>query len=175
MACGKVFLCGVCDGKETAPGCGDILVRMEHHGSIRSKELRCRKCDVRAATNAPRPVERREAEPLEYPIGSGVEVVSHSPPHMPVPDWASSDMSSIHETASSPIHFRYENAFQENRTYVPTPGSQHSSAELSQQVVQEMIGMLALAWKYGEPVFLANQSVHLQRVLLQPGPKYPRQ
>jgi hypothetical protein len=62
VACGKVFLCGVCNGNETVPGCGDILVRMEHHGSIRSKELSCRKCDARASTKASGPAGSREAE-----------------------------------------------------------------------------------------------------------------
>ncbi|KAG7575473.1 hypothetical protein FFLO_00292 [Filobasidium floriforme] len=159
VACGKVFLCGLCDGKETVPGCGDILVRMEHHGSIRSKELSCRKCDARAATKAPGSVESREARPLEYPIGSGVDqAVSHSSPHMSVPDWASSDMPSMHETASSPIHFGYGTASQEIRTYAPMSVYLHSSEELSQQFVQEMIGMSAAAWKHAGPSAIGSEA-----------------
>ena len=175
VACGKVFLCGVCNGNETVSGCGDILVRMEHHGSIRSKELSCRKCDARASTKAPGPAGSREAEPLEYPIGFDVDkVISYPPPLSSVRDWASSDMSSIHDTASSPKHFGFGTASQEIRTGAPTSVSLNSSQELSQRFVQEMMGMSAFAWKYGEPVFVAHQFVHFQRALLQPA-KHPSQ
>lgn len=176
VACGKVFLCGVCDGNETVPGCGDILVRMEHHGSIRSKELSCRKCDARASTKASGPAGSREAEPLEYPIGSEFDkVVSYPPPLSSVRDSASSDMSSIHDAASSPKHFGFGTASQEIRTGAPTSVLLNVSEELSQRFVQEMMGMSAFAWKYGEPVFVAHQFVHFQRALLQPGSKHPRQ
>lgn len=175
VACGKVFLCGVCDGTETAPGCGDIPVRMEHHGSIRSRELNCRKCDARASTKASGPAGSREAEPLEYPIGSEFDkVVSYPPPLSSVRDSASSDMSSIHDTASSPKHFGFGTASQEIRTGAPTSVLLNVSEELSQRFVQEMIGMSAAAWNYGEPVFVTDKSVPSQRALLQSGAKHPR-
>jgi hypothetical protein len=101
-------------------------------------------------------------------------VISYPPPLSSVRDWASSDMSSIHDTASSPKHFGFGTASQEIRAYAPTSVSLNSPEEVSQRFVQEMIGMSAAALKYGGPVFVTDKSVRFQRALLQSAAKHPR-